>query len=239
MVILRCKQFSDWLKENGSKLRYGILLSHVTCVWNWHENSIFQTIQLCHIIYLCMLLITTFVSTFILLLLTKSPTPVNAISPEIQHLQLLLCLARSTQVSWTYFPTDMRVFIKPLGTWRGFAKSYTKDVSWSSLWRGLHKAPVNFIHPYSHFSYRHIGSFVKSLGASYIHVHLGLFPPNVWGCFTKPPYRGGSMKPLGVLRGYKKPLYRGGFAKLLGAYTCMDMSGCFPADFRVASQSLF
>ena len=48
MVTLWYKLFSDWLMQNVSKSGIGYLLSSLTsCVWNWHENCIFQTIQIC------------------------------------------------------------------------------------------------------------------------------------------------------------------------------------------------
>ena len=43
---LRCKQFSDWFTPNINNCGIGYLLSHM-CM-NWHKNSIFQTLQVCH-----------------------------------------------------------------------------------------------------------------------------------------------------------------------------------------------
>ena len=79
VVTLRCKPFSDWFTQSVSNSGMGYLLSHRTCIWNWHMNSIFpSSTGISQIIFTCELLITTFCLTITSLLLTMCLTLVNA-----------------------------------------------------------------------------------------------------------------------------------------------------------------
>ena len=93
VVTLVCKQFCDWLMQNNNNSGIGYLLSCVMCIISIDNTGMSE------IICICMLQITIFLSEHLrsycllqALLLSKS------VSPEIQHLQPLWSMAKSTNV---------------------------------------------------------------------------------------------------------------------------------------------
>ena len=48
VVVLRCKQFTDWLTQDVNNSGTSYLLLPLMCVGNCHGNSSFQTIQVCY-----------------------------------------------------------------------------------------------------------------------------------------------------------------------------------------------
>ena len=85
-MTLRCRQFSVWLTQNVN-LKRASLLFCVTCIWNWYENSVLQTKQVCH---------KSFKSVSCLSL-------VNAIIPWNTTSHLLQYFTKSALAPWTYF----------------------------------------------------------------------------------------------------------------------------------------